>query len=133
LTSIGLALATWIKRPSRAAGISVGLFVLVAVGWPVFAHVVLGNPGEASGPAALSPIYSAGHVADVLMMRGLQFREFLWWAAFWVAEVSFWAAGILLLTIRTFDRSTRRMPERPRKSPILHDLIVLWSGTTAIA
>ena len=35
ITSIGLILATWIRRQARAIGISVALFVLVSIGWPI--------------------------------------------------------------------------------------------------
>ena len=34
-TSLGLALATWFKRPGRAAAASVSIYVLFAFGWPI--------------------------------------------------------------------------------------------------
>ena len=41
LTSIGLALAVWIKRPSRAIASSVGLFILIAAAWPILASIAM--------------------------------------------------------------------------------------------
>ena len=35
ITSVGLILATWIRRQSRAIAVSVTLFVLVSIGWPI--------------------------------------------------------------------------------------------------
>ena len=35
ITSIGLALAVWIKRQSRAIAMSVGSFILVTAAWPI--------------------------------------------------------------------------------------------------
>jgi ABC-type transport system involved in multi-copper enzyme maturation permease subunit len=132
-TSIGLALATWVKRQSRAIALSVGLFVLVAVGWPILVLALLRGGPNGRGPAALSPIFCAGNFADALTIRSLQFRAEIWWAAFWVTEVSLWAVGVLWLTHRTFDHCFGRIPDRPRPSPLLSDLTLLWAGTTAIA
>jgi len=117
-TSVGLALAIWIKRPSRAIAISVGLFVLVAVGWPFLVLVLAGaGPGQdAVGLAALSPIVCTGCSGGLLAVRPNQFRIFFWWATYWSVAVTVWAVGVLWLTIRTFDRSFGRMPERAQPS-----------------
>ncbi len=56
MTSIGLALATWIKRQVRAIVTSVCVFVLVAVAWPI---LVSNSFRPAQGMASLSPIFVA--------------------------------------------------------------------------
>jgi ABC-type transport system involved in multi-copper enzyme maturation permease subunit len=129
-TSVGLALAIWIKRQSRAIAISIGLFVLVAVGWP-FLVLVLGGGGpddENTGLGALSPIFCTGFIGSLLAIRMVPFRSFCWWAAFWVVEVTLLAFGTLWLSIQSFDRSFGRMPARARASTVLP-----WVITIAIA
>jgi len=117
-TSVGLALAIWVKRQSRAIALSVGLFVLVAVGWPVLIGVLggRGDHRDASGLAALSPMFCTGYFAPLVTIRGDELRDFCWWAAFWVVELTLWAVGVLWLTVRTFDHCFERMPEWPRPS-----------------
>jgi ABC-type transport system involved in multi-copper enzyme maturation permease subunit len=133
LTSIGLALAAWIKRQSRAISISVGLFIVLAVGWPALVVVTLRSNADARGPATLSPIFCAAFFADLLTIRLDAFRASLWWTVFWIAEVTFWAVALLWLTIRRFDRFFERVSEQAQRTFLLPDLGVLWAGTTAIA
>ncbi len=45
ITSIGLALAVWIKRQSRAIAISVGLFVMILMAWPMFSFMAVQSSG----------------------------------------------------------------------------------------
>jgi len=132
-TSVGLALAIWIKRQSRAIAISVGLLVLVAVGWPFLVGLLGGPDRVGPGLSALSPIFGTGFFPVLLAMRRAdEFRDLLSWAAFWVVEVTLLAAGILWLTIRTFDRCFGRMPESPRPSSSL-PLVLHWAVTIACA
>ena len=131
MTSLGLALAIWLKRQSRAIALSVGVFVLTALGWPVLIFAAIGRSDYSLGLSAISPILCAVFFSELVVMRNPS-RAFLWWVLFWVALVTFWAIGLLWLTVRTFDRSCGRMPERPRPSRLLSDVVVLWAGTTAI-
>jgi hypothetical protein len=113
LTSLGLALATWIPRPSRAMAISVTAYVLIAVAWP-FLCFSLGSVANRGAPLpALSPIFVAGCLADVLSIRSMQFGGFLWAATIW--DVLVLVAAILLLesTVHSFDRCLGRIPEQP--------------------
>jgi ABC-type transport system involved in multi-copper enzyme maturation permease subunit len=130
-TSLGLALAIWLKRQSRAIALNLGLFVLTALGWPVLIFAAIGRSGYSLGLSAISPIFCAIFFSELVVMRDPS-REFLWWVLFWVVMVTFWAMGLLWLTVRTFDRSCGRMPERPRPTRLLPDLVLLWAGTTAI-
>jgi ABC-type transport system involved in multi-copper enzyme maturation permease subunit len=129
LTSIGLALAIWIKRPSRAIALSVGGFLLVAVAWPILASTVVPDAGDGRGVAALSPIMVAGFFADFLSIRWAHFgRGMLWWTTFWVLQVGSLAMGLAWLSTRTFDRCLGRVPERPRPTPLLADVVAILGG-----
>ena len=133
MTSVGLALATWIKRQSRAIAAGVGLSVLVAAAWP-FLILLLGDRGlirDAPDMAALSPIFCTAMLAATLAIRDPELRGFLPWAMFWGVQVSLCAVAILWLAVRTFDRCFGRMPERPRTSSRL-PLVWKWVVTIAI-
>jgi ABC-type Na+ efflux pump permease subunit len=114
IVSLGLLLATWVRRQSRAIAISVSGFVLTAIAWPILVMVLSrgGGPSSvASGVAALSPIWSAGNMADCLSIRMPGARQFFGWLIFWDLVVGAVAFVLLELTVRTFDRSFSRVPE----------------------
>jgi ABC-type transport system involved in multi-copper enzyme maturation permease subunit len=128
MTSIGLALATWIKRQVRAIVTSVCVFVLVAVGWPI---LVSNSFRPVQGMSSLSPLFVALVMADELAMRFERLAGILWWVGFWDVGVAAFAIGLLWLTWRTFDLGLGRIPETPRTSPVLADVITAFGGTTA--
>ena len=112
LTSLGLAMATWIPRLSRAMAISVTAYVLIAIAWPILYFVAIGG-GPMNRNAffpCFSPIYVAGTLADFLAM-GASFDGFLWGATICDVIVSIAALALLAATIRTFERCLGRMPE----------------------
>ena len=47
ITSMGLALATWVPRLGRAIAINVVIFVLIAIGWPLFFESFIWHPLQA--------------------------------------------------------------------------------------
>jgi ABC-type transport system involved in multi-copper enzyme maturation permease subunit len=109
LTSLGLALATWIHRLSRAIAISVTAYVLMAIAWPIL--VMSSGPLSRNNPLpSFSPIYVAGSLAEYLAMRA-SFDGFLWGATICDAIVLIAAGALLAATVRTFDRCLGRMPE----------------------
>ena len=118
LTSVGLALATWIKRPGRAIAISVCVFVLAGVAWPVLVKVYLTRSGNlSSGIAALSPIWVATQLGEHLAHSSHRLPEFLWWVAFWDIAVVSLAVGLLWLTVRTFDQGFGAFPNSLERLP----------------
>ncbi len=127
LTSLGLALATWIRRQSRAIAISVCFFVAVAVAWPILVAVIRSR-SDNQGIMELSPIFLAGSCSDLLTFRGPRFRSLLWWGTFWDVEVGALAMGLLWLAVRTFDRCFGRIAEQPRRTPLLSDFVVVLAG-----
>jgi ABC-type transport system involved in multi-copper enzyme maturation permease subunit len=128
-TSIGLALVIWIKRQSRAVAVSVGLFVLTAVGWPFLVLVVAGRgpDHDAFGLAAMSPVFYTAFSGFLLAARMEQFRLVFPWATFWVFEMTLVAGSALWLAIRTFDRSFGRIPDRTQ-----HSAVLPWVVTIAL-
>jgi ABC-type transport system involved in multi-copper enzyme maturation permease subunit len=132
LASIGLALATWIKRQSRAIATSVALAVMISAGWPfLVAAARMGMTGQ--GLTCLSPVVVAVDLADTLTMRLYQGRQYFWWIAFWDIECTVMALGLLWLSMRTFDGCFGRIPERPRRTPVLSDVILVLAAAIGVA
>jgi ABC-type transport system involved in multi-copper enzyme maturation permease subunit len=136
IASVGLALATWLRRSGRAVATSVVLYFVVGIGWNfLFDFGVISWFGSAginlferhswviSALTSLGPI--DGPVAPVTQMMhrsGSPFRLiWLGYSLACVAKIAF-AAGIFWLTVKTFDRCMGRVPEkgerRGAKTPI---------------
>src|SRR5262249_19318257 len=62
ITSLGLALATWLPRMGRAIGLTAGLYVVVLIGTIPLAGILFGrgNGTAWSGFAAASPFWGVG-------------------------------------------------------------------------
>jgi ABC-type transport system involved in multi-copper enzyme maturation permease subunit len=58
LTSLGLAMATWVSRPARAVIWSVCVYALVAVGWPILIGVTATHD-EVGALASASPPFGS--------------------------------------------------------------------------
>ncbi len=130
LASVGLALATWIARQGRAIAFSVGFAVMVGGGWPILVGVSrLFGPGE--GAMCLSPVMAVGDLGGTLATR-FRYRHSLVWTAFWDIECLVLALGLLWLTVRTFDGCFGRMSERPRRAPVLSDVVVVLAGVVDV-
>ncbi len=123
ITSMGLALATWIPRFGRAVVINILIFGLIAIGWPVFVAVFI-TPQLAAlrtsgwiahdesvnfGLMALSPVAAPMLALDWLVMHG---ESPSWtislFALTWCALAGASAAVILWATVKTFDRCLGR-------------------------
>jgi ABC-type Na+ efflux pump permease subunit len=120
ITSIGVALAVWIKRQGRAIAFSVALFLLITAAWPTFVAMALDDSQNTGrNLASLSPVVVCGGFVNFLTNRIYGFvGGLLECAAFWAVEVLVLAMGLLWLTIRTFDRCFDRIPDRPSKMPV---------------
>jgi ABC-type transport system involved in multi-copper enzyme maturation permease subunit len=134
VTSLGLAIATWVKRTGLAVAVSVSSFVILSIGWMVFSSVVvrlmlrahLGSSATAerwhqvdaliSMLDCLSPLGAQVSPLDILVHtwnipRGP--RLALLFAP--LALVGVMAAALLGLTLLTFNRCMGRMNERARR------------------
>jgi hypothetical protein len=116
LTSLGLALATWVPRLGRAVGLCVAAHVGVTVGWVVFAILLTrGAPGlTGPGLASFSPF--VGVVLATAQMQKARpstsdWNEVVGWVGFWtLADVAL-AAVLLKAVLMTFNRCLGRMDE----------------------
>jgi ABC-type transport system involved in multi-copper enzyme maturation permease subunit len=135
VTSIGLAMATWIRRLGRAVAVSVTVYALAAFGW-----IVLIELGAATGALRQAGLISVDDhetemfVAQILATAcplGGQFLVFETVScssetariAFYMGNLAVLLSSLLLallllgLVLVTFDRCMGRMPERPRRPP----------------
>jgi ABC-type transport system involved in multi-copper enzyme maturation permease subunit len=118
ITSIGLLLATWFRRPSRAIASSVTSFVLVSIGWPILFFTATGRSFGPNVPAtALSPIMAAAAFVDMLAMRMARLREFMWATLIFDVLVAIIAVGLLEWIVQTFDGRLGRIPVSTRPFP----------------
>jgi ABC-type transport system involved in multi-copper enzyme maturation permease subunit len=117
ITSLGLALATWIPRVTRAITFSVVAYVLVAVGW-FFLVICLFNHGrESEGIASASPFFGVGMLTAELVFRQEFNFSLIAWDVFWIVTYVAVAVGLYLAVLVTFDRSLGRMPASPWPAP----------------
>jgi len=120
LTSLGLALATWVPRLGRAVGLSVAAHVGVTVGWTVFAFVVTrGTPGlTAPGLASFSPFLGV-MLPNVVMKSqpaAFDWDQVVGWLVFWTLTDLALAAVLLTAVLATFNRCLGRMDEARARS-----------------
>ena len=62
---------------------------------------------------------------ESLADRTLNERDLFRWVTFWDIECLALALGLLWLSVRTFDGCFGRVAERPRRTPVLSDVIVV--------
>jgi ABC-type transport system involved in multi-copper enzyme maturation permease subunit len=112
IASVGLLLATRIRRQSRAIGIGVTVSLLVTIGWPFLVFNTTQTSGPHTPAAALSPVMVAADFANGLAFRTTHFRDYMSSVILWDMLVAVVAIVLLEWTVRTFDRCLGRMPER---------------------
>ena len=113
ITSLGLALATWMPRMGHAVGTTVGLYTMMCTGWIPMSFIIFGDgPGdEGPGVAAGSPpmgvaIYSSLLAGDG---PGHEFVGQTAWTIFWTLAYGGVALALLLATLGTFNRCLGRV------------------------
>ena len=111
ITSLGLALATWVPRLGRAVALSVGIYAVVTVGGFFTCFVGIVNDSLEAEWAMGSPFYGPVYPLD----QGDISHDLtgpvvaMGWAVFYTAG----AAILLLATLATFDRCLGRSRSRP--------------------
>jgi ABC-type Na+ efflux pump permease subunit len=131
IASLGLALAVWIARQSRAIALCVGLAVIVGAGSPIVVDAVrLGAAGV--GPMCLSPVMAVFALFGIVIERRRRVSDVLWWITFWDIEWLALALGLLWLTVRTFDKRFDRVPDRPGRAPLLANVVMVLAGLIGI-
>ncbi|MGE3817958.1 MAG: hypothetical protein AB7I30_00845 [Isosphaeraceae bacterium] len=126
LTSLGLALATWVPRLSRAIGLSVTAHVGITIGWVIFAFLIRnGSPGiTGAGLASFSPFLGVMLPSVEMQTTGpsrSDWNEVVGWLTFWILVDAALAAFLLKAVLVTFNRCLGRMDEvsRPIAAPPL--------------
>jgi ABC-type transport system involved in multi-copper enzyme maturation permease subunit len=113
ITSLGLALATWLPRMDRAIGLTAGTYVVVLIAAvPVGMNLFGKGPGGAGdGFAAASPFWGVGFSSALFGGNagpGHEIGRHAAWLAFWIAAYGLIAFGLLLATLKTFNRCLGR-------------------------
>ncbi len=129
ITSVGLALAVWVKRQSRAIALSVGSFILVTAAWPIVVSIPVHHRDLGRDLATVSPVVTCTTFVNFFTTRtyGLT-GNILRCGTFWAVEVFALAMGILWLTIRTFDGCVDRVPDRPHRLSVWAGAVMIMAG-----
>jgi ABC-type transport system involved in multi-copper enzyme maturation permease subunit len=108
ITSLGLALATWISRLGRAVGVTVTLYVLVAVGWLFLAMMIPASGPMEEGLMMGSPFFWAGEMSFEWCDRRAS-PKLVGWAIVWTLAYASAGALVLVATLATFNRCLGRV------------------------
>jgi ABC-type transport system involved in multi-copper enzyme maturation permease subunit len=122
ITSLGLALATWMPRMGRAIGLCAGLYLVVLIGAVPLGKSLFDDPGRTGeGVAAASPFWGVGYSSGVFggtIGLGQDIESQAAWLAFWIVAYGLVALGLLLATLKTFNRCLGRLDDAsPREKP----------------
>lgn len=104
LTSLGLALATWISRPSRAHVLNVILLVLITV--VPFLPLVFHDIPDLELVALASPFFGMGEMTIRLIenpFHSRRYEEGLIWGCVWFVVYIGAAVALFLFALTTFD------------------------------
>jgi len=127
IVSLGVALATWVRRLGRAVAASVIIFFVIGIGWPIlvetlFFRIVRSMSNSLDWQSrnrwlmnclvATSPIVGPLSPIQVLEQFAFEDRTRAWVGLFVVVALkAAVAAGLFWLTCRTFDRCLGRVRE----------------------
>jgi ABC-type transport system involved in multi-copper enzyme maturation permease subunit len=116
ITSLGLALATWLPRMDRAIGLTAGLYVVVLVAAIPVGMIFFGDgPDEAgAGLASASPFWGVGFSSALFGGTGGPRHDIgaqAAWLVFWIVAYGLVAFGLLLATLKTFNRCLGRLDD----------------------
>lgn len=114
ITSLGIALATWNPRPTRAVATCVAVYTVVTVGWVIVVVMMTiqlsgaFDAGLAAGSpfvGALLPLTEMNNTIDDSYRR----KEAIIWIVFWIAFYGLISLALITLTLATFDHSLGRL------------------------
>jgi ABC-type transport system involved in multi-copper enzyme maturation permease subunit len=129
ITSLGLALATWLPRMGRAIGLTAGLYLVVLITAIPVGMLFFGEGPHQAGPgfASASPFWGVGFSSAVFggNVGGREIGEQAGWLVFWIVAYGLAAFGLLVATLTTFNRCLGRTdarcptwdPSPPRSTP----------------
>jgi ABC-type transport system involved in multi-copper enzyme maturation permease subunit len=113
ITSLGLALATWIPQPSRVLALCVGTVVGVTVGSIPMAMILCGDREVGGYVAMASPFFGVGYFSAVIEGSGppSSWPDVAFWGLFWLVFYATVAVLLLKATLASFDRCLGRISE----------------------
>jgi ABC-type transport system involved in multi-copper enzyme maturation permease subunit len=133
VVSVGLALATWIRRVGRAVAVSVtwcsffafGWLILIEISDPIVELLGFGAAGDQTSREFIIQILGAPNplCAQVLTFETASWPVSQGRIACYIGQLIMllaiigFALVVLALTMVTFNRCVGRMPERPRRAP----------------
>jgi ABC-type transport system involved in multi-copper enzyme maturation permease subunit len=118
ITSLGLALATWVAHFGRALAGSIAIYVLVSLGW-VFMLAMLfpTGGGDVEGLACASPIFGSVFLTQAMTDTGFgRGVNAVGYGVFWIFAYFAVAIGLYLAVLYSFDRNVGRISMRRSKN-----------------
>jgi ABC-type Na+ efflux pump permease subunit len=111
VTSLGIALATWVARLDRALTLSAAVAVFVTVAWvPLVFLLCPDNKALGVGLASASPLLGVGLLtAEIAEASAAVWPLRVRWALFWIFVFCGVALVLLRATLTTFDRCLGRI------------------------
>jgi ABC-type transport system involved in multi-copper enzyme maturation permease subunit len=110
VTSLGIALATWVSRIDRALILSAAASVLVTVAWIPLILFLFGGNDFSLGLASGSPLLGVGvFTTELAHASTADWPIRLRWALFWIIAYCGIAVGLLWATLASFDRCLGRI------------------------
>jgi ABC-type transport system involved in multi-copper enzyme maturation permease subunit len=114
VTSLGIALATWVPRLDRALTLSAAVSVFVSVAWiPLVALLFQSDKMLGLGMAEASPLFGVGmFTAEMASASIMDWRLLARWSLFWIFVFSVAALILVWATLATFDSCLGRITQR---------------------
>ncbi len=123
VTSWGVALATWVRKPGQALAASVVVYVLLTAGLPMILWASSMHGREVEGLVVASPFFGVGDWTFRAAERQRS-PDLLGWVGFWTGAYVVLTAVLVPATIKSFDGCLGRVnpddppPARPAPGPL---------------
>ncbi len=121
ITSLGLAIATWVRRLGRAVASCVAVYVSLMIGWPILTALLFPNTTGSVGIGLVmgDPPYGAllltlGTKWGGTWLRGRGMTtpdDTILWTSLWIVAFVGAAAFLYWATLATFDDCLGRIPD----------------------
>jgi ABC-type transport system involved in multi-copper enzyme maturation permease subunit len=127
ITSLGLAVATWVSRLGRAIALCISIYVVLAAVWPILVVVIVGSAPDYDiisflmGDPPYGAMFGTMPVAKVNMRFAgdLSRENMLVWTITWIVVHAGVAGFLYLATLATFDHCLGRIPDDGARPPAL--------------